>query len=258
MEIKQFAGSAKEFTRSPLGIIALFIVLVYGFASLVVGLGSGITEYIAPLIYFMVFFPVVVFFGFLWLVAKHHNKLYCPSDFKNEENFFKAQMASVVSLAAATARHSGGEGGLSNVQLQELVELVLRATKKSKPEQWTKRVLWVDDKPSNNIYERQAFEAQGIEFDLALSTSEALEKFAKNKYTAIISDMGRKEGPQEGYVLLDKLRSGGNLTPFVIYAGSNLPEHRKMAREKGALGSTNRAEELFCLVMGAVSNGSSP
>ena len=79
---------------------------------------------------------------------------------------------------------------------------------------------------------------------------------SKNKYAAIISDMGRKEGPQEGYVLLDKLRSAGNSTPFIIYAGSNLPEHKKMAREKGAVGSTNRAEELFQLVMGAVSNGS--
>mgnify|MGYP001082276658 FL=1 len=68
--------------------------------------------------------------------------------------------------------------------------------------------------------------------------------------------MGRKEGPQEGYVLLDQLRNSGNNTPFVIYAGSNLPEHKRMARERGALGSTSRAQELFQLVMGAVQNGS--
>ena len=101
-----------------------------------------------------------------------------------------------------------------------------------------------------------AFEAQGIEFDLALSTSEALHKLSNNKYAAIISDMERKEGSQEGYVLLDKLRSDGNSTPFIVYASSNLPEHKRMAREKGAVGSTNRAEELFQLVMAAVSNGS--
>lgn len=256
MELEKFAGSAKGFTRSPLGIIALFIVLVYGFASLVVGLDSSITDHIVPLIYFMVFFPVIVFFGFLWLVAKHHNKLYGPSDFTNEENFFKAQMASVASLAAATARHPGHESGLNNAQLQEIVDVVSKATRKPKLEKWKNRVLWVDDRPSNNTYERQAFEAQGIEFDLALSTNEALDRLSKNKYAAIISDMGRKEGPQEGYILLDKLRLDGNSTPFIIYAGSNLPEHKKMAREKGAVGSTNRAEELFQLVMGAVSNGS--
>ena len=57
MGTEKFAESAKGFTKSPLGIIALFIVLVYGFASLVVGLGRGISDHIAPLIYFMVFFP---------------------------------------------------------------------------------------------------------------------------------------------------------------------------------------------------------
>ena len=124
MDTDKFAESAKGFTKSPLGIIALFIVLVYGFASLVVGLGQGISEHIAPLIYFMVFFPVIVFFGFLWLVANHHKKLYGPSDFKNEENFMKSQMASVASLAAATAKQPGHEGGLPESQLREIVNIV--------------------------------------------------------------------------------------------------------------------------------------
>ena len=121
---------------------------------------------------------------------------------------------------------------------------------------WRNKILWVDDRPENNAYERQAFESQGIQVSLALSTDEALENLKSNKYAAIISDMGRKEGPQEGYVLLEKLRTNGNDTPFFIYAGSNAPEHKKMARERGAQGSTNRAQELFQLVMGAVSNGS--
>jgi len=114
----------------------------------------------------------------------------------------------------------------------------------------------VDDRPGNNVYERQAFVAQGLEFDLALSTDEALDKLARENFAVVISDMGRKEGPQEGYVLLDEMRSKGDSTPFVIYAGSNLPEHKKMARERGALGSTNRAQELFELVMSAVNSGS--
>lgn len=256
MDTDKFSESAKGFTKSPLGIIALFIVLVYGFASLVVGLGQGISEHIAPLIYFMVFFPVIVFLGFLWLVANHHNKLYGPSDFKNEDNFMKSQMASVASLAAATAKQPGHEGGLPESQLREIVNIVSNASKKQKAEKWINRVLWVDDRPDNNIYERQAFQAQGVEFSLALSTNEALELLKINKFAAIISDMGRKEGPQEGYVLLDKLRSFGDTTPFVIYAGSNLPEHKRQARERGAIGSTNRADELFQLVMGAISNGS--
>lgn len=256
MSIKEFSDSAKGFTKSPLGIIALFIVLVYGFASIVVGFGQNLTNHIAPLIYFMVLFPVIVFFGFLWLVAKHHKKLYGPSDFKDEENFLKTQLSSAASLAAAISNRPDGDGELNQNQLDEIVELVSNTKQKHSVEKWKNRILWVDDRPENNVHERQAFEAQGLHFKLALSTDEALEILEREKFVVIISDMGRKEGPQEGYVLLDKLRELNNKTPFVIYAGSNLPEHKKMARERGAIGSTNKAQELFQLVMGVINNGS--
>jgi CheY-like chemotaxis protein len=256
METRKFAESAQGFTKSPLGIIGLFIVLVYGFASLVVGFGSGLSEHVAPLIYFMVFFPVLVFIGFLWLVAKHHNKLYGPSDFRNEENFIKTQMTTAASLAAASAKQPGNSAGVTDMQLRDIVNVVSNVPRQKKHEKWRNRILWVDDRPENNANERQAFESQGIEFSLALSTNEALELLKINKFAAIISDMGRKEGPQEGYVLLEKLRAMGDNTPFMIYAASNLPEHKKMARERGAIGSTNRADELFQTVMGAVTNSS--
>jgi len=256
MNVKEFSESAQSFTKSPLGIIALFIVLVYGFASLVVGFGQNLVGHITPLIYFMVFFPVVVFFGFLWLVAKHYNKLYGPSDFKDEENFLKTQLSSAVSLTAAISKQPNGLNELKQNQLDEIVNLVSKTKKQSSTEKWKNRILWVDDRPENNVYERQAFEDQGLHFRLALSTDEALEILKHEKFAVIISDMGRKEGPEEGYLLLKKLRTSGDKTPFVIYAGSNLPEHKKMARERGALGSTNMAQELFQLVMGAVQNGS--
>jgi len=69
--------------------------------------------------------------------------------------------------------------------------------------------------PENNIYERQAFEAQGVEFFLALSTNEVPDILKTNKFVAVISDMGRKEEPKEGYVVLDKLCSLGDTTPSV-------------------------------------------
>lgn len=111
------------------------------------------------------------------------------------------------------------------------------------------KILWVDDVPDNNKYERSLFEKEEIIFDLALSTNDALEYLKKNKYLAIISDMGRKEGPQEGYVLLDKLRKMGNNIPFFFYAGSNLEEHKKMAIRRGAQGSTADSNELYEMIM---------
>ena len=44
-------------------------------------------------------------------------------------------------------------------------------------------------------------------------------------------------------------------TPFFIYAGSNLPEHRKLAAQHGAQGTTNRPQELFELVTAALGTG---
>lgn len=115
--------------------------------------------------------------------------------------------------------------------------------------------LWVDDRPSNNIFERQSLEALGVSFVLATSTEEALERLTKQKFDVIISDMGRPPDPRAGYTLLEKLRASGNRIPFVIYAGSNAPEHKAEARSRGALGSTNRASELFGHVLAALNRG---
>lgn len=113
-------------------------------------------------------------------------------------------------------------------------------------------VLWVDDRPNNNIYERQSLEALGISFVLATSTDEAFDRIKKQKFDVIISDMGRPPDDRAGYTLLEKLRASGNQAPFVIYAGSNSPEHKAEAISRGALGSTNRASELFSYVLAAI------
>ncbi len=90
--ISGFANSAVALSRSPLGIIALFIVLVYGFAALVVGVGTKDPSIpIAPLIWFLVTFPFVVLAAFVWLVAYHHAKLFGPQDFDNQELFLRLQ-----------------------------------------------------------------------------------------------------------------------------------------------------------------------
>lgn len=114
------------------------------------------------------------------------------------------------------------------------------------------RVLWVDDRPENNVFERRSLEALGIRFDLSTSTDDALKRLASKSYDVIISDMGRPPDPRAGYTLLDTLRERSDRTPFIIYAGSDLPEHKEEARRHGAVGSTNRADELFELVLSAL------
>lgn len=88
----------------------------------------------------------------------------------------------------------------------------------SKSKKENKTILWVDDRPENNVYVRNILEGMGLEIITALSTEQALMWIKHNDVAIIISDMGRKEGPREGYVLLDKLRSEGINIPFLIFA----------------------------------------
>ena len=89
--LKEFGDIAKKLSVNPLGIIALFIVLVYGIAALVLGLSSSSFEpgERLPLIWFLVGFPPIVLFTFAWLVAKHHAKLYAPKDYPDPTQFLQ-------------------------------------------------------------------------------------------------------------------------------------------------------------------------
>ena len=169
---------------------------------------------------------------FTWLVSKHSGKLFAPSDFKNEDNYVKMQMAVVASLTAATAK---SDTPASEAELHKIVEVVRAAgpAAVATGDGWRNHILWVDDRPQNNSFERQAFEGMGLRFTLALSTDDAFEKLSQTKYAAIISDMGRREGPKEGYVLLDRLRLEGDKTPLFFYAASNSPEHKLETRKHG-------------------------
>jgi tetratricopeptide (TPR) repeat protein len=101
-----FAQTARSLARNPLGIIALFIVLIYGIAALVFGISSSHLDAAQkwPLIWFLVIFPSLVFVGFIWLVAKHSLKLYAPSDFRDDESFVQLnQKLSIIEVRQKAA-----------------------------------------------------------------------------------------------------------------------------------------------------------
>lgn len=256
-QVEGFGKVATGLARNPLGIIALFIVLVYGFACLVtVFISSFSVSERMPLIYFLVIFPVLVLVVFTWLVSNHSGKLFSPADFKNEENYVKMQLSAVASLAVATTKR---EAPNSDLEIKSIVEMVQNAASSGhvSSNSWRNHILWVDDRPDNNIHERRAFEAFGLKFTLTLSTNEALSQIEVQKFAAVISDMGRREGPREGYVLLDAIRKKGNQTPLFFYASSNDPQHKKETAAHGGQGCTNDAQELFQMVTKAVIAGAS-
>lgn len=67
------------------------------------------------------------------------------------------------------------------------------------------QVLWVDDNPDNNNYERGVLQSLGIVVDLARSTDKALAMLRSKKYDAVISDMERDGVEDEGQRFVSKM-----------------------------------------------------
>lgn len=165
----------------------------------------------------------------------------------------QAEAAAAIVAAEASRSDAGATSPSAAQEVRDTAALVAEAVTPSILRKAGKAtVLWVDDRPDNNVYERQSLEAIGVSFVLALSTEEALQKIKGQRFDAIISDMGRPPDAHAGYTLLDALRASGNTTPYIIYAGSNSLEHKAEARRHGALGCTNRAAELFQYVVSAL------
>ena len=165
----------------------------------------------------------------------------------------QAEATAALAAAVASRPEEGAEEGSAPQNVRTAAAVVAEAaTPRVIRRTAGAKVLWVDDKPKNNVYERQALEALGVSFVLALSTDEALEKLARQRFDAIISDMGRPPDQQAGYTLLDRLRANGDRTPFIIYAGSRAAEHQAESRRRGAVGSTNQPAELLEMVLAAI------
>jgi CheY-like chemotaxis protein len=168
------------------------------------------------------------------------------------EASLKRKQAEVVAALSAAASKPDGDKTHESVAKEAMIAADVVAdivTPRAIRRASRSTVLWVDDNPNNNSYERQALEALGVSFVLAISTDEALKKISRQRFDAIISDMGRPPDSRAGYTLLDKLRSNGDQTPFIIYASSREPEHVAESRRHGAIGCTNNGNELFEMVL---------
>jgi hypothetical protein len=85
-----FMKNAWGLTKNPLGIIGMFISLIYGIAAIVLTRSETLESAQRwPIVWFVVFFPLVILVAFLVLVIWHHTKLYGPGDYKDEGNFVK-------------------------------------------------------------------------------------------------------------------------------------------------------------------------
>ena len=84
---------AVKLSRSPLGVIALSQVLVFGIVGFVSTSDAFERDQRTILVWFIVLYPVFLMLMLYRLVAFHHKRLYGPSDFADEANFLQYSSA---------------------------------------------------------------------------------------------------------------------------------------------------------------------
>jgi CheY-like chemotaxis protein len=229
-------------------------------------------EAIAPLLQVLIWPFIVVF---IWKALKIYME-----DLRKDKNVsemgidvgatglklsFKKQVEVATMLVQADAAKQlentqGAHLSVSPAQTEAIVNVVSRATNPVTAQRIAgAKMLWVDDRPENNIYPMRAMEAVGIQVTLSKSTEDALEHLRFRAYDVIISDIGRQppdpKAPYDnraGYTLLDTLRDLHILTPFIIYAGSSAPEHQAETKKHGGFGTAGNPQMLFQLVIDAL------
>lgn len=110
-------------------------------------------------------------------------------------------------------------------------------------------IVWVDDNPLNNQFERLAFSTLGIYTDAYTNNLEALEaidRMVRNgtKPDLIISDINRDGKTQTGFDLLRDVTYRYPEIPFVFYSLSPPQEDIAKAQALGAKGLIEQPDEL--------------
>jgi len=169
----------------------------------------------------------------------------------------RQQVEAAALLGAAAAQKQGQVEGEAPVadedRAREIAKVVGQAAKpKAEGKLLGASILWVDNNPAKDLFERKAMEVFGVRFTDSASTADALEKIKSSKFDLIVSDMNRPPDPQAGYTLLEEKKRLGDDTPFIIYAGSSRADHKAEARTRGAFGAAGNPQELFMLAIYAL------
>ena len=86
-----------------------------------------------------------------------------------------------------------------------------------------RHVLWVDDRPTNNVYETIMLESLGARVQNVMSTDEARRAFSTRQWDLMISDVHRiednREVPDAGLTLLAEIKKHHPKLPVILYSG---------------------------------------
>ena len=121
-------------------------------------------------------------------------------------------------------------------------------------------MLWVDDRPANNEFERKWLRPHGIVFDSVVSTDEALEQLSNESYDLVITDLGREHSSDRsataGAAFLDQpiVRAGWPARDRLRRNLGRGPA-RQARQLRGALEVMADREHLFATVLGVLGRG---
>lgn len=107
-------------------------------------------------------------------------------------------------------------------------------------------IVWADDKPLNNQFERLAFASAGIFCDSYTTNDDTKKALDRAKYDLVISDIGRDGRAETGWDLLPDVKRRN--IPFVFYTMGITDELQSEAKAEGAAGITENPDELTQLV----------
>lgn len=115
------------------------------------------------------------------------------------------------------------------------------------------RVLWVDDRPANNEFERKALRPYGIVFDNVVSTDEAIAQLINESYDLIITDFSRVYSSERSRVagtsLLEHPAVVKGSSPVIVYAGNWVMRQRNKLLQLGASEVTADRQQLISSVV---------
>lgn len=170
----------------------------------------------------------------------------------------RTEVAASLAVAVATEQKQNSGGINQTESTREVAALVnqLITPQTSKRFDGT-TALWVDDRPSNNTFQRNALEALGMRFTICTSTEDAIKELQARNFNIIISDLVRFDDKYAGYILLEKVKEMHITTPFILYAaGGNRPERKEEAIKRGAFRSVSGPQALFEAVIQAIDSES--
>ena len=142
---------------------------------------------------------------------------------------------------------------LSIQQQAEEIELIAKVPTAAVAERRPiRRILWVDDRPSNNAYESARLEDEGVDITQVVSTREAMDTLlsGRSSVDAIITDMGRHEEgrrrPTAGLTLIKEARNANIQVPIFVYSSTqSVSRYRDDILNAGGNGATASPLELF-------------